>query len=78
MSTEELLRVEDLTVHYTTLIGDVVFPAAMAGIEAEGTGYRMDAVPIRMKKVKQPPNENILTDKEILEKILKKVKELRK
>ncbi|MHA1311535.1 MAG: formylmethanofuran dehydrogenase subunit B [Candidatus Helarchaeota archaeon] len=62
----------------TTLIGDVVFPAAMAGIEAEGTGYRMDAVPIRMKKVKQPPNENILTDKEILEKILKKVKELRK
>ncbi|RLI40892.1 ABC transporter ATP-binding protein, partial [Candidatus Bathyarchaeota archaeon] len=23
MSTEELLRVEDLTVHYTTLIGDV-------------------------------------------------------
>ncbi|MHA1269646.1 MAG: formylmethanofuran dehydrogenase subunit B [Candidatus Helarchaeota archaeon] len=62
----------------TTIIADVVIPAAMVGIEAEGTGYRMDAVPLRMNKVKPPPNKNILPDKEILEKILEKVKELKK
>ncbi|MHA1229089.1 MAG: formylmethanofuran dehydrogenase subunit B [Candidatus Helarchaeota archaeon] len=62
----------------TTEIADVVIPAAIVGIETEGTGYRMDSVPIRLHKVKNPPNENILTDKEILEKILEKVRELKK
>lgn len=62
----------------TTLIADVVFPAAVNGIESVGTAYRMDCVPIRLRKVRDPPNENILTDAEILKRILNKVKELKK
>jgi len=53
---------------------DVVLPAAIAGIECEGTAYRMDNVPIRLRKVKEAPGES-LTDKEILKRLLKKVKE---
>ena len=58
----------------TTAFADVVLPAAIAGIEAEGTAYRMDNVPLRLRKVKDAPGE-CLTDKKILEKIIEKVKE---
>lgn len=58
----------------TSAFADVVLPAAIAGIECEGTAYRMDNVPIRLRKVKEAPGE-CLTDKNILEKLLKKVKE---
>jgi formylmethanofuran dehydrogenase subunit B len=51
------------------LMGDVVFPCAIVGIEMEGTAYRMDRVPLPLKKVVQPPN-GILSDEEILRKIL--------
>jgi formylmethanofuran dehydrogenase subunit B len=60
----------------TTANADVVFPAAIAGIEAEGTAYRMDSVPLRLRKVKDAPGE-CLTDKEILERLIEKVKEKR-
>jgi formylmethanofuran dehydrogenase subunit B len=60
----------------TSQIADVVIPAAFTGIEAEGTAYRMDRVPIRVRKVVEPP-EGFLTDKEIIERIHAKVKELR-
>ena len=42
-------------------------------IEIEGTAYSMDRVPLPLKKVVQPPN-GILSDEEILSKILKEVK----
>ena len=58
----------------TSAFADVVLPAAIAGIECEGTAYRMDNVPIRLRKVKEAPGE-CLTDKKILEKLLEKVKE---
>lgn len=58
----------------TSAYADVVLPAAIAGIECEGTAYRMDNVPIRLRKVKEAPGE-CLTDKKILEKLLEKVKE---
>ena len=58
----------------TSAFADVVLPAAIAGIECEGTAYRMDNVPIRLRKVKEAPGE-CLTDKMILEKLLEKVKE---
>ncbi len=53
---------------------DIILPAAFAGIECEGTAYRMDHVPIRLRKVKDAPGE-CLTDREILEKLILKVKE---
>ena len=58
----------------TSAFADVVLPPAIAGIECEGTAYRMDNVPIRLRKVKEAPGE-CLTDKKILEKLLEKVKE---
>ncbi len=47
---------------------DVFIPAAVAGIEAEGTAYRMDGVPIKLRKVMEPP-EGVKSDEEILEMI---------
>jgi formylmethanofuran dehydrogenase subunit B len=58
----------------TSAFADVVLPAAFAGIECEGTAYRMDKVPLRLRKVKDAPGE-CLSDKEILERLLEKVKE---
>jgi formylmethanofuran dehydrogenase subunit B len=60
----------------TTLMAEVVFPSAIVGIETEGTAYRMDRVPLPLKKVVQPPN-GILTDEEILSKILEEVKRIK-
>ncbi|TXT62978.1 MAG: Tungsten-containing formylmethanofuran dehydrogenase 2 subunit B [Promethearchaeota archaeon] len=58
----------------TSAFADVVLPPAIAGIECEGTAYRMDHVPLRLRKVKDAPGE-CLTDLEILERIIEKVKE---
>lgn len=56
----------------TTEIADVVIPSAIAGIETEGTAYRMDTVPLRLRKVKEPP-EGVLSDVEILKMLKKKL-----
>jgi formylmethanofuran dehydrogenase subunit B len=58
----------------TSAFADIVLPPAIAGIECEGTAYRMDAVPLRLRKVKEAPGET-LTDKKILELLIEKVKE---
>ncbi len=60
----------------TTMLADVILPPAFAGIEAEGTAYRMDHVPLPLKKVVEPP-EGFLSDQEILRKLLQKVRELK-
>ncbi len=71
------LIVIDPEVTPTTLMADVVFPSAFAGIEVEGTGYRMDHVPLPLKKVVNPP-KTCLPDQEILQRILNKVRRLRR
>ena len=60
----------------TGLMADVVIPSAFVGIEAEGTAYRMDHVPLPLRKIVDPP-EGCLPDEEILKRILKRVRELR-
>jgi formylmethanofuran dehydrogenase subunit B len=57
----------------TAMLGDVVIPSAFVGIEVGGTAYRMDNVPLPLKKVVEPP-EGILTDEEILKRILEEVR----
>lgn len=57
----------------TTEMSDVIIPPAIVGMEAEGTAYRMEGVPIRMRKVVE---SDLLPDREILERILEKVKEI--
>lgn len=70
------LIVIDPHLNATSLMADVVFPSAVVGIEMEGTAYRMDRVPLPLKKVVQAPN-GILGDEEILNKILEEVKKIK-
>ena len=58
----------------TTEVADVVFPAAVVGVEAEGTAYRMDGICLRMKKL---IDTNFKTDEEITIDLIQKVRELK-
>jgi formylmethanofuran dehydrogenase subunit B len=70
------LIVIDPHMNATALMGDVVFPSAFVGIEVGGTAYRMDHVPLPLKKVVEPP-EGILTDEEILKRILEETRTIK-
>ncbi len=72
MFTHPLISIEP---HHTptSVNADIILPPAIAGIECEGTAYRMDNVPLRLRKVKDAPGE-CLTDNEILEKLIEVVK----
>ncbi len=61
----------------TATMAEVVIPSAFVGIEAEGTTYRMDHVPLPLKKIVDPP-DGCLPDEEILRKILSEVRILRR
>lgn len=58
----------------TTELADIIIPPAIVGMEAEGTAYRMEGVPIRMRKV---VDSDLLSDREILEKLMAKVSEIK-
>jgi formylmethanofuran dehydrogenase subunit B len=70
------LVVIDPHMNATSQMADVVFPSTFVGIEAEGTAYRMDHVPLPLKKIVAPP-KGILSDQEILMKILTKVRKVK-
>ncbi len=57
----------------TSRLGDVVFPTQWCGIEYAGTAYRMDYVPIMLRKIVEPP-PGILNDEQILRKILDEIR----
>lgn len=56
----------------TSELAEVFIPSTFAGIETEGTAYRMDTVPINTRKVVDPP-KGVLSDAEILERILNEI-----
>ncbi len=56
---------------------DIVIPVALTGIECEGTAYRLDGIPIRLKKLVDPP-DGVYPDREILHLIYEKVMQLLK
>jgi formylmethanofuran dehydrogenase subunit B len=58
-------------------MADVVIPPAFVGIEVEGTAYRMDHVPLPLKKVVEPPMP-ILSDERVLQRILNEVRKTRR
>jgi len=70
------LIVIDPHMNVTAMVGDVVFPSAIVGIEKAGTAYRMDHVPLPLKKVVEPP-EGILSDEEILIRILEEIRRIK-
>ena len=61
----------------TTMLSEVVIPVATAGIEAEGTAYRMDGVPLKLSKLVDPP-KGVYSDYETLDMILEGIKEAKK
>jgi formylmethanofuran dehydrogenase subunit B len=71
------LIVIDPHTNATAQMADVVFPSAFVGVEASGTAYRMDHVPLPLKKIVDPPR-GILSDEEILRRILSEVRKIRK
>ncbi|MCW3994417.1 MAG: formylmethanofuran dehydrogenase subunit B [Candidatus Bathyarchaeota archaeon] len=70
------LIVIDPHMNPTAQMADVVFPSAFVGIEESGTAYRMDHVPLPLKKIVDPPN-GVLPDQEILKRILSEVRKLK-
>ncbi len=56
----------------TAGISRIYIPSTISGIEDDGTAYRMDGVPLSMKKLIDAP-KGILSDKEILTRIIGKV-----
>lgn len=70
------LIVIDPHMNATSQMADVVFPSTFVGIETEGTAYRMDHVPLPLKRVVAPPR-GMLSDQEILTKILARVKKMK-
>ncbi|MEM2263408.1 MAG: formylmethanofuran dehydrogenase subunit B [Candidatus Bathyarchaeia archaeon] len=74
---ENPLIVIDPHMNVTAQMADVVIPSAFVGIEASGTAYRMDHVPIPLKKVVNPPR-GILPDEEILRRILAEVRKIKR
>jgi formylmethanofuran dehydrogenase subunit B len=75
--TEIPMVVIDPLMTASALLADVRIPAAFVGVETEGTIYRMDGVPLRAKKLVEPP-EGILPDKVILTSLLERVRKLRR
>lgn len=66
----------DQKVTPTTMLSKVVIPVATAGVEAEGTAYRMDGVPLMLKKVVEP-HGGVPSDAEVLEMIIERVRALK-
>ncbi|KUK13480.1 MAG: formylmethanofuran dehydrogenase subunit [bacterium] len=55
----------------TAKVARVVIPTAKVGIEVEGTAYRMDGVPLRMKKIL---DSEYPSDEEVLDLIIRGIK----
>jgi len=70
------LIVIDPHMNPTSQMGDVVFPTAFVGIETPGTAYRMDHVPLSLKKIVNPPS-GLLSDEAILNMLLAEVRRVK-
>lgn len=66
----------DQKVTPTTMLSRVAIPVATAGVEAEGTAYRMDGVALRLSKVVEP-EDGLLSDEAVLEAIIERVRALK-
>ncbi len=57
----------------SSYVADIIFPSAITGIESGGLAYRIDHIPIELKKILNPPT-NIHTDEEILNRVIEGLK----
>jgi formylmethanofuran dehydrogenase subunit B len=79
-AVENLLKTPIITIDPeitpTALMSEVVFPSTYVGIENEGTAYRMDHVPLPLKKLVDP-KKGSKSDVEIINSILFEVKRIK-
>ncbi|MCW4055192.1 MAG: formylmethanofuran dehydrogenase subunit B, partial [Candidatus Bathyarchaeota archaeon] len=61
----------------TTMMADVVIPSTFVGIETQGTAYRMDRVPLPLKKAVDA-QDDLFSDETILRRILSRVKRIKR
>ena len=77
-SAKHLAKIPSITLDQkvtpTTMLSEVVIPVATAGIEAEGTAYRMDGIPLMLSKILEP-HEGVVSDHAVLDMILAGLKE---
>ena len=62
----------DPFISLSTAFADVHIPVACVGIDCEGTGYRMDSIPIRLRRVL---DSSLPTDEGVLSRILHLIRE---
>ena len=74
--TQHPLIVINPDMNCTSKLADVLFPTQWCGIESEGTAYRMDGVPIRLRKAVEPP-PGVLSDEEVLHLILAEIRAIK-
>ncbi len=79
-AVENLMRIPKIVVDpfwsLSASVADVLIPSAVTGVECEGTVYRLDDVPLRLKKFVEPP-KGVLCDIDILSKLIDRVKKLK-
>lgn len=63
----------DNRINSSYFIADIVLPTAITGIEAGGTAFRLDNIPIQLDKLIEPPDQ-IPSDEELLREIREKIK----
>lgn len=56
----------------TANLANVILPTAITGIECSGLAYRLDHVPLELKKIINPPSK-VLTDEEVIIQIIQKL-----
>ncbi|MEE8358982.1 MAG: formylmethanofuran dehydrogenase subunit B [Candidatus Hydrothermarchaeales archaeon] len=67
----------DVVENPTMLLADVVLPGVMVGAESEGTCYRMDDVPIPLRKVIDPLIDYVKSDTELMEKLYNRIMKIK-
>ena len=58
----------------TSYVADVIIPSSITGIETGGMAYRIDHIPLNLKKIIDPPN-NVFSDEKIIKKIIKRLEQ---
>jgi len=78
-SIERLSKINTIVldpyVSLTTPFAKIQMPGSIVGIDAEGTAYRMDGIPIHVKKI---IDSSVPSDTEILQRILSEVRRIKK
>lgn len=71
LQSKPLVVIDNIT-SATTSIADIVLPSTISGIESGGLAFRLDNVPVELKKIINPPS-NAKTDEAILSEIINRL-----